>query len=235
MNAKLLPAIATIAGILTGRTSMHMEATSAEIDHIVLAISDLQRGIGQLGEMCGVMPVAGGTHDDKGTENALLAAGARAYLEVLAPREGAALPPELRPLRAVADLTPVSWAVSIGDADLATEMLRAHGYTVSEPLAGSRQTTDGGIVRWRTLQIVEPKIAGAPFFIEWEVPVVHPATTSPMGCPLLSLELHSPQDEELRRLLGLLNVQGQAIHAATHRLVVTLQGPTGPVRLPAGN
>jgi hypothetical protein len=232
MDNKLLSPLVTLAGVLAGCATTPTGPPSAGIDHVVLAISDLDRGIAQLGEVCGVMPIPGGRHEY--TENALLSIDARAYLEVLAPQDGVELPPRLQPLRAVPNLLPMSWAVSIGNADLAARMLGAHGYTVSEPEPGSRQTADGTVVRWRAFQLLAPKIEGAPFFIEWDGSSAHPAATSPPGCPLLSLELHTPQDEELRRLLGLLNQRGQVTRAAAHRMVVTLQGPRGPVRLPSG-
>jgi hypothetical protein len=227
--------LAAVAGVLASCASKPAGSPSTGIDHVVLAISSLDRGIAQLGETCGVTPVPGGSHEHTGTENALLSMGSGAYLEVLAPQAGKELPAELQPLRAVSDLTPVSWAVSTANADLTIRMLRAHGYTVGEPQAGSRQTTDGGLIRWRTFRLLAPPIEGAPFFIEWDASARHPAATSPSGCPFLSLELQTPQDEELRRLLGLLNVQGRVTRGAAFRMVVTLQGPRGPARLPAGS
>lgn len=230
-----MPGLAALAGVVSGCATNPARIPSDGIDHIVLAISELDLGIEQLGKLCGVMPVRGGEHGHTGTENALLSMGSGAYMEVLAPQVGAQLPPELQPLRAVTNLTPVSWAVATRNADLMSQMLRAHGYTVSEPQAGSRSTTEGSVIRWRTFQLTAPKIAGAPFFIEWTAGSPHPANTSPLGCPLLSLELHTPHDEQLRRLIRLLNVQGEITHGETSRMRVTLQGSRAPVRLPAGS
>jgi hypothetical protein len=230
-----MPGLAALAGVVTSCATSPARSPSEGIDHVVLAISNLDRGIEQLGELCGVLPVRGGEHGHTGTENALLSMGPGAYLEVLAPQDAAQLPPELQPLRSVANLTPVSWAVATRNADLMSQMLRAHGYTVSEPQAGSRETTGGGVIRWRTFQLTAPKIEGAPFFIEWDSATAHPATTSPPGCPLLSLELHTPHDEQLRSLMRLLNVQGEISQGETSRMQVTLQGSRAPVRLPAGS
>lgn len=235
MNDKLLSGLVALTGVLAGCASTQTAIPSGGIDHIVLGIANLERGIGQLGSLCAVSPVRGGRHEHAGTENALLGMNSRAYLEVLAPQEGAELPPGLQPLRAVPDLLPVSWAVSTGNIDLTARLLREHGYIVSEPEAGSRQTTEGGVIRWRTIRLVAPAIEGAPFFIEWDRASAHPAVTSPRGCAFLSVELHTPQDEALRRLLGLVNVQGQVRRAAAFRMVVTLQGPRGPARLPEGS
>jgi hypothetical protein len=133
--------LAAVAGVLASCASKPAGSPSTGIDHVVLAISNLDRGVAQLGETCGVTPVPGGSHEHTGTENALLSMGSGAYLEVLAPQAGKELPAELQPLRAVSDLTPVSWAVSTANADLTIRMLRAHGYTVGEPQAAYRRRT----------------------------------------------------------------------------------------------
>ena len=207
-------------------------APTEQFDHVILAISNLDRGIERLGALCGVQPVRGGKHPHTGTENALLSMGARAYTEVLAPQAGVAVAPQYQPLRGVQNLLPVGWAVATANADTTVRKLRAAGFTTSEPAPGSRQTTDGSTVRWRTFELTAPKIAGAPFFIEWDAASAHPATTSPVGCPLLSLELRTPDDEQLRRLLSLLNLQGQVARGDASQLIVTLQGARGPTKLP---
>jgi hypothetical protein len=223
-----------LAGVSSCATN-HARSPSEGIDHLVFAISDLDRGIEQLGELCGVAPSRGGKHEHAATENALLSVDSRAYLEVLAPLEGAQLPPELQPLRSIPDLMPVSWAVSSGSLDLTRVLLESHGYGVSEPRAGSRVTNDGQTIRWRTIQLTAPKIEGAPFFIEWDLESPHPAQTSPAGCALLSLEVRTPQDEELSRLLRLLNVEAQVIRGEASGMTVTLEGAHGAARLPVGS
>lgn len=229
------PRLVTLAGVLTGCATNPGRSPSDGIDHLVLAISDLDRGIEQLGELCRVAPVRGGEHGHAATENALLSMGSRAYLEVLAPVDGAQLPPELQPLRGVPDLLPVAWAIASGNADITRRMLMSHGYGVSEPQPGSRVTDEGHTIRWRTFQLTAPRIDGAPFFIEWDRESPHPADTSPQGCPLQSIDLHTPQDEELRRLLRLLNVRGQVTRAEVFRMVLKLEGSRFPVQIPAGS
>jgi hypothetical protein len=233
---QLIPRFVLLAAGLVASCARNPAAPPSEqLDHVILGISNLDRGIEQLGAVCGVKPVPGGKHPDTGTHNALLSMGSRSYAEVLAPQDGARLAPLYHPLRAVANLLPVGWAVATRDADLTIQKLRAGGYAVSEPQEGSRQTTDGSMIRWRTFQLTAPKIEGAPFFIEWEAASAHPATTSPVGCPLLSLELRTPHDEELRRLLSLLKVQGRVSRSEASQLVVTLKGSRGPTRLPGGD
>jgi hypothetical protein len=235
MARRFVPGLALLfAGLATSCAMSPARAPSEQLDHLILGISNLDRGIGQLGEFCGVLPVRGGRHDTTGTENALLAMDSRAYMEVLAPQDGVQLAPDYQPLRAVANLLPVGWAVATRDARATMHKLRAAGFAVSEPQPGSRLTTEGSVIRWRTFQLTAPQVAGAPFFIEWDPATAHPAETSPSGCALLSLELRTPQEQELRRLLGLLKLPGKVTRSGTAQLVVTFQGSRGPTRLPAG-
>jgi hypothetical protein len=232
---KVIPGVFLTAGLVAGCAMGPAPTPPEQLDHVILAISNLENGIGQLGDLCGVLPIHGGNHPQTGTENALLSMGSGAYTEVLAPQDGVALSSEYQPLRAVRSLTPVGWAVATRNADLTIWKLRSAGFAVSEPQAGSRQTPDGNVVRWRTFQLTAPTIGSAPFFIEWDSATAHPSTTSPMGCPLLALELHTPQDEELRRLLRLLALPADVTRSKTPGLAVTLKGLAGPTRLPSAH
>ena len=236
ITRQLIPRFVVLAAGLVASCAMNPATPPSEqLDHVILGISNLDRGIEQLDAVCGVKPLPGGKHPDTGTQNALLSMGSRTYAEILAPQDDVPLAPLYQPLRAVPNLLPVGWAVATRDAGLTIQKLRAAGFSVSEPQAGSRQTPEGVVIRWRSFQLTAPKIDGAPFFIEWDARSPHPAVTSPVGCPLLSLELRTPNEEELRRLLNLLKVQGQVTRSETSQLVVTLKGSRGPVRLPAGS
>jgi hypothetical protein len=232
---KLISGMLSSAVLVAGCATTQDHTATEQLDHVILAISDLGRGIEQLGELCGVLPVHGGKHPQTGTENALLSMGSGAYTEVLAPQEGVELAPEYQPLRAVPNLIPVGWAVSTRNAGLTIQKLRTAGFEVSEPQAGSRQTPVGNVLRWQTFQVTAPKIASAPFFIEWDSATAHPSKTSPVGCPLKTLELRTPHDEELRGLLRLLALPGDVTRSETPGLAVTLEGTVGPTRLPSAN
>lgn len=221
--------------VLLASSAMLLAASAAseQIDHVVLAIGDLDRGSAQLATACGVTPVRGGKHPHTGTQNSLLSAGSRVYIEVLAPQEGVELHPEYRSLRTVDDLRPVDWAVSTQDAAATIRTLKAAGYAVSDLEEGSRKTPQGGLLRWRTFRMTTAELELAPFFVEWDAASPHPSTTSPQGCTVKSIELRTPHDEKLRKLLGLLQLPARVTHAEAPMLVVTLQGKAGPVQLPA--
>jgi hypothetical protein len=83
------------------------------------------------------------------------------------------------------------------------------------------------------MDIAEPVIQGAPFFIQWGVSSPHPATTSPEGCVLESLKVASPEQIALERLVNVLDldviVEGGTGPEATYEIV--LDCPKGAVRL----
>ena len=208
-------------------------APAIQIDHIIVAISDLEVGIREVERITGIQPVYGGNHPGGGTQNALIALGPEQYLEILAPQPDIELPESLDWLLQTSELTPVGWASSTTNIADTLELLRSNGYEMSTPVPGSRARPDGITLTWVTMSIVDPQIAGAPFFIEWGDAAAHPAKTSPAGCRLRSLTVSSPEEAALGRLIEVLGLDvvvgsGNAPEAA---LQIVLDCPTGTVVL----
>lgn len=203
---------------------------AARIDHLVIGVADLAAAIERIAAATGVRPVIGGEHPGRGTHNALLALGERAYLELIAARPGAE-GPHLAEMRALAGPTPIDWAVAFDDLDEVTSALRAAGFAATAPRPGSRQTPDGGVLRWETFGL-EPRLVGAPFFIRWLPGTVHPSETSPAGCTLRHLEIAAPDDAGLARLREALQLPVQVVASDVPGFRVTLQCPQGSVVLP---
>lgn len=204
-----------------------------QVDHFIVAVSDLQEGMRKIEELTGVRPVVGGKHPGAGTQNALIALGERQYLEILAPQTDVELPESLNWLLELTELTPTGFAVSTTDMAGTVQQLQDGGYTPSTPNAGSRARPDGATLRWTSMGITDPAIVGAPFFIQWDVASPHPATTSPVGCLMGSLTVASSEHDALRRLFSVLEldiaVEVGTTSDATYEAV--LECPSGTVLL----
>jgi hypothetical protein len=201
------------------------------VDHVLVGIADLEAGSRLLASSTGVVPARGGQHPGRGTQNALLSLGPRTYLELIAPVTGAS--PEMAFLAGLQQLTPVGWAVGTGDLDATVRRLHAAGWRVGAPRAGSRVRPDGQVLHWRTAELQDMPAELTPFLIEWSAGTPHPATTSPPGCTLESLEIRHPQADRLAALGKELGVAGVVLPGEAPRLNLTLRCPAGRVTLPA--
>lgn len=202
---------------------------SAAIDHVIVGIADLEEGIRQFAALTGVAAEHGGQHPGRGTQNALLSLGPHTYLEIIAPVAGPA--PEMEFLSNMKELTPIGWAIGTTDLDATKGRLEAAGFKVSPPRAGSRVRPDGQRLKWRAAGLEDIPGELTPFLIEWGSQTAHPATTSPKGCTLESMEIHAPEVERLARLVEELGLGAVVREATAQDLALTLVCPAGRVKL----
>jgi hypothetical protein len=143
------------------------------IDHVIVGIADLERGIEEFRRLTGVTPIAGGVHPGRGTHNALVSLDSGRYLEILAALPDASPSEDIARLRGLETLTPYAWAVSTDDADASVTFLNDAGFDVSPEIAGARVKADGTRLEWVTFD-VQPGLELAPFLINWTHPLTHP-------------------------------------------------------------
>jgi glyoxalase-like protein len=188
---------------------------TAVIDHVLLAVRDLDAAAKWIREQHGLTALPGGRHPGVGTANMIVPLGDD-YLELIAmvdPAEAAG------PLRARLDEAPESgasiatWAVRVTDIEALKQRLGAAGIATEGPLPGSRRRPDGTLLEWRTLRVGSGTEPAIPFFIEWKVaagdhpgaaPVEHPAGT----VLLRGLRLASPVPEALAERLRVVLDEG---------------------------
>jgi hypothetical protein len=199
------------------------------IDHIILGIAQLDRGIRELVTMTGMTPEYGGQHPGRGTQNALLTLGHGTYIEILAPAPGADSAGPASFLFRLDHLTPVGWAIRANDIDATIRQLKGRGFNLTTPQSGSRVRPGGGVLEWRTSELVNPTIASAPFFIEWSQRSQHPALTSPSGCQLEGVSIADPAAQALSRLLGAVGVHADVRSDSTGHITLALTCPSGRV------
>jgi len=203
------------------------------MDHLVLGVPDLQRGIELVERQTGVRAQFGGQHPGRGTHNALLALGGRQYLEIIAIDPGQTdapglLFPELGTLR---EPRLIAWAIAVDSIDAVAQRARAASIGTVGPLDGSRALADGSLLTWKTLRIADPHPEGVPFFIAWGKDAAHPSQGSPAGCRLTAFEIEHTEPEKLRRVLQSLGGEATITPASRVRLKARLETPKGAVDL----
>jgi Glyoxalase-like domain len=199
------------------------------IDHVILGVDNLERGIRQFQELTGVTPKRGGEHPGRGTQNALVTLGGGHYLEILAPAESAARDAPRDPRVDHAGLTLASWALQTRSIGSVVTRLRAAGFTVDGPIPGSRRALDGTLLQWQTAAASGAGLELAPFFIEWSKETTHPSVSSPGGCTLAQMEISHPQPARLRAVFSAVSFQTVVSEGKRPGMRLTLDCPRGRV------
>ena len=205
----------------------------ASVDHVLLAVHDLQAGLDEFERLTGVRAQIGGAHPGRGTRNALVSLGGASYLEILAPNPADPAGPAMSAqLAQFTSLTPYGWAVRSEDLDGLADSLRARNVSVSDISPGARVRADGSRLEWRTLNVEAPSSSYVPFFIQWAAFSPHPSTTSPMGCTLRGLRFAAPAPDELRATFERLGIAAEVSSGEQAMMRVRLECPKGTVEFP---
>lgn len=197
-------------------------AAVSAVDHLLLGVSDLDRGIAWVEKTTGVRAVVGGSHPGVGTRNALLSLGGRRSLEIIAPDPAQTAFTFHLDLRKLSEPRLVTWAAATHDVDALAKKARDAGLEILGPQPGSRQRPDGTVLKWKTLglkvDLAADGVDPIPFFIEWAPDSRHPSTDSPGGCDLASLEIAHPKAPEVNRVLAKVGVVAGA-KSGPHALI----------------
>lgn len=151
-----------------------MTGDLSRIDHVILGVNDLQKGIEEFEHLTGVRAVYGGAHPGRGTHNALVSLGEPHYLEILAPNpEDGGDTNWIGDLKGLTSLTPVGWAARGEDLPALEQSLKDQGIETGEVRPGARNQPDGTRLAWKTLTFPPSSHPLLPFFIEWDPATAH--------------------------------------------------------------
>jgi glyoxalase-like protein len=150
-----------------------------ELDHVLIAVADLEAAAGDLEARHGLVSVEGGRHPGWGTANRIVPLG-ETYVELIAvvDEEEAAQSPFGRWVAGGGSDKPLGWAVRTSELD---DVARRLELSVG---ANSRAAPGGRRLRWRVAGIEEAAAGPSlPFFLEWgegtpfpgRADAVHPA------------------------------------------------------------
>lgn len=230
-------ALGLAAGFGVSSMFAHQRAVPAvmSVDHLLLGISDLDRGIGWVEKNLGVKAVVGGSHPGRGTRNALISLGGKRYLEIIAPDPAQQTYNFQIDVRGLNEPRLINWAANTADISLVAKRASEAGYQVLGPNNGSRARPDGMLLKWKSLgvmnQLGKQGVEPIPFFIEWASDSLHPAVDSPKGCELETFEIEHPSPAEVSTMLGKLGIDMKVKQSSEPRLVAILKTPNGRQRL----
>jgi hypothetical protein len=204
-----------------------------QVDHLVYATPDLDATVAALEQLLGVCASEGGRHPGRGTRNALLAIGPRAYLELVGPDPEQHLP-DRSTWFGIDDLKSpklVTWAAKSSGLERVVLAARDRGVKLGPITGGSRQRSDGVTLTW---QFTEPTVVHedgiVPFFIDWQSSS-HPAASAARGAELVSFFAEHPEPERVKRLLSALDLALDVYPALKPALVGVLRTDRGEFEL----
>jgi hypothetical protein len=140
------------------------------IDHLVIAVDNLEAAAAELERQVGLAVAGGGRHPALGTENRLAWLG-DSYVELVSiverkVAEGSWLGvPALAALERGGGLA--TWAIATDAIEADVAALRANGSDLADPVPGERLRPDGRVVRWRLATGPSPGPT-EPFLIQHE-------------------------------------------------------------------
>lgn len=224
---------AMFAGHGLARSTDKMPDLPVNLDHMLLGISDLDRGIRWLEQRTGVRPIPGGVHPGRGTRNALLALGGRRYLEIIAPdpAQPAASNPMVNGLRIMEEPRLIGWAVHLEDLNNIEQRARTAGIATDARRSGSRARPDGKLLRWQALNLKEDFGGVLPFFIEWSAESPHPSQDAPAGCSLQNFYVQSPAASDVSRIVRELGLDVEVRPGTTPVLHARITGKDSALEL----
>ena len=173
-----------------------------QLDHVVIAASNLEQAVESFADMTGCKPVQGGAHEGLGTKNALVSFGGTSYLEIIAPDPAQTLDGTFgASLAELQDVQPLHWAIRSKDLDAVATRATQIGIRPGPIRDTSRMQPNGTRLAWRLLGLRGHELGGlVPFYIDW-LNCPHPADTAPVVGPLIHCSI-SVLEGPLHELIG---------------------------------
>jgi len=200
------------------------------VDHLVYATPDLEESIRHLEQLFGVRASIGGQHLGRGTRNALITIGERAYLEIIGPDPDQPAPnaPRWFEIDTIDRPRLVTWAAHANDIPA---LVASSPVPLGAAAQGSRLREDGITLSWR---LTDPDVmlgdGVVPFFIDWGMSP-HPSSTAARGPRLVDVRGEHPDADATRAMLMQLGIPLAVTSASQPALIATLQTAAGPAEL----
>lgn len=204
-----------------------------ELDHLVVAGTDLSAMVAWWAASSGRQPSTGGTHVGFGTRNALVGLG-DAYIELIGPDPEQDEPSRPRPFGIdelpAGSIQLVTFALAVEDLDASLEAMAANDVPFGQAQAMLRLKPDGSLLEWR-LALPVGFDGVMPFLIEWGPDAEHPSASLPGDCRLVELVGHHPDAARLSPGLEAIDAPFTIEPGDRPSLAATVMTPNGLIEL----
>lgn len=204
-----------------------------QIDHIVMSFLNLEKACTKFESLTGITPTIGGQHLTKGTHNALVNIGDQIYLELIAPdpKNEQIKSPTWMAVSKIEQPRITRWAIKSSDINKDALVLNNFNKQYGKIESGSRQKTDGSMLRW---QLSDPgndiPIDIAPFLLDWQ-DSIHPTQDLKETCSLESIMIIHESPQIYQPLFRSLGIDFQIKKGDYPAIKIALKTPKGIIHL----
>lgn len=200
------------------------------LDHLVYAVPDLEAALDWFETKTGLRPAIGGRHPDRGTRNAVINLGQKAYLEIVAvdPDNSDVPPPRWMGVDHITTPTMTRWAVKSPNLAADARRLSMLRTDLARTAKGQRQLPDGATLSWQmSLPAPEPAVELIPFFLDWSSSSFHPTDRMASGYSLEKMEFFHPDAGVLQANFDSLDLRAVVQLGGIPSIVAHLNTPKG--------
>jgi hypothetical protein len=206
------------------------------LDHVALAVPDLEMAMDQFEEMTGIRPTAVGPLQGLGVKTAHIGLDGNRYLELLGPDldNPGSLGQELSELEKGV-MVPYHYCIRSSEL---SRLIEGYVYDVlgwdPDHIAMVQALSDGSIRQWDILTMYGHDLGGvAPCYVRWKDPSHHPKTTLALKATLSSCKVRAPKGHKVHKLIS--DVGGLDATCGAPLLEVTLATPNGSFTFSSSN
>jgi len=204
------------------------------LDHIVYAVPNLEAAVEAFEKMSGVRPMIGGRHLTKGTKNAVVNLGNRAYLEIIAIDEDNENVTSNRWMGVDLINKPkvTRWSLKSENLQEDSQVLSNYRSEMGVISGGQRQTTSGDLLSWEMiLPLASPEVELVPFMTDWSSSSVHPTESMPDICRFLGFEFEHIEPKSLSKTMNELGLDLAIKKSENISIKVKIDTPNGIITI----
>ena len=205
-----------------------------KIDHIVYAVTDLEKGMQHIENLLGVAPNFGGYHTNQGTKNAVLNLGDQCYLEIITidPNNLNIASPRWMGVDLITTPKITRWSLKSENLHRDSIVIKNYNELMGTIHGGQRKMSDGNLLTWEMiLPLAEPEVEVIPFMTDWQNSDVHPTKSLEDKCKLVELIVTHPTPQIIQPVFDELDIRLSISKQEFPSIKIKVQCPNGIIEI----